>query len=80
MPTEGALTSQSSMKCYVRMDTEDKFLFMIFESKTKYLKDGCKRALFVFPILISAERLEREKKQNKTKQKQRQKSKEINKT
>ena len=71
MPTEGALTSQSSMKCYVRMDTEGKFLFMIFESKTKYLKDGCKRALFVFPIVISTERLEREKnrKQNKNKNK-----------
>ena len=48
-----------------------RFVFTIFESKTKYLKNGCKGALFVVPILISADRLKREKnrKQNKNKNK-----------
>ena len=80
MRTERALTSQSSM-IFVRMDSEGRLYFMIFGSKTKYLKNGCKRALFVVPILISADRLKREKnrKQNKNKNKNKQKN-EINKT
>ena len=48
MSTEGAPTSQSSMKCFVRMDSEGIWIseFMIFGSKTKYLKKRMQEGAF----------------------------------